>query len=269
MPPKKSNGTALTASNLTVYTYSHRLNLWNTNYRQTRDFENIFIPNKLNFIRDLNTFLNIDRENWYKEHNIPYRRGYFLYGPPGTGKTSIAYAVATYARRPIYLMPPDMNIDAVTQIAPNAVILLEDADKLIMSDDTKMRMTDPEPVSETTKFPNINPEEHHIWLKAIRMSEKFIADYNSNYKGVMANMDGEYSAIEAMSEGILNDMKEGYCKPKASIFSTHGGQGGAIIETTPAETDEEYKERCDHYKLITDTPSICPFHESHESHQCF
>lgn len=254
MPPKKSTNT--TSNLVNVYTYSHKTNKWNLNIRQPREFDNLFLHNKNKFMLDLLTFLDPAREAWYKYHNIPYRRGYFLYGPPGTGKTSVAMAIATLSKRPIYFMPSDMCIDAVTQIPLNSVVLLEDADKMIMADDAEMRMADPEPVSETTTYPNIDSSEFNIWLKAIRTNAKFVQDYNENYKGTIANMDCDFSAIEALSEGILSDMRDGYDKPKPAIFSRHGGgpcegsEGGAIIMTTPAETEEEYKERREQYKQI-------------------
>lgn len=42
-------------------------------------------------------------EDWYKDRNIPWKRGWLLYGPPGTGKTAIARAFAQDLDLPIYV----------------------------------------------------------------------------------------------------------------------------------------------------------------------
>ena len=44
-----------------------------------------------------------DSEAWYKEKQIPWRRGWMLYGPPGTGKTSLVRAVAQDMDLPIFM----------------------------------------------------------------------------------------------------------------------------------------------------------------------
>lgn len=40
-------------------------------------------------------------EKWYKEKNIPWKRGWLLHGPPGTGKTSMVRAIGEYLDIPV------------------------------------------------------------------------------------------------------------------------------------------------------------------------
>lgn len=82
---------------------------------------------------DLDFFL--DSKEWYKEKNIPYRRGYLFYGLPGTGKTSLIRYISTKYKLPIYIINRKTfeNNDMMTitsQIQAPAVITIEDVDTL-------------------------------------------------------------------------------------------------------------------------------------------
>ena len=78
----------------------------------TRKLDTIILKNSLkdDIKTDLQLFLN--SEEWYKERDIPYTRGYMFYGHPGTGKTSMIKGISLYAKRHIHsLVLSDVSSD--------------------------------------------------------------------------------------------------------------------------------------------------------------
>jgi len=78
------------------------------------------------------------REQWFRDKNLPFRRGYLLHGPPGNGKTSAIRAMMTSRSLNAYTLRffnPDVDdsdldrlFDRAHQDRP-AIILLEDIDR--------------------------------------------------------------------------------------------------------------------------------------------
>lgn len=88
---------------------------------------------KENVVADVHDFL--DRQQWYVDRGIPYRRGYLLYGPPGSGKSSFIQALAgdlDYAVAMVNLSEMGMTDDKLayllTKLPRRSILLLEDAD---------------------------------------------------------------------------------------------------------------------------------------------
>ncbi|PKS11797.1 hypothetical protein jhhlp_001090 [Lomentospora prolificans] len=88
---------------------------------------------KERIVGDVEDFLQ--RQQWYVDRGIPYRRGYLLYGPPGTGKSSFIQALAgelNYSVAMINLSEMGMTDDKLayllTKLPKRSILLLEDAD---------------------------------------------------------------------------------------------------------------------------------------------
>ena len=86
---------------------------------------------KETLVSDYTTFMG--RREWYQTHGIPWRRGYMLEGPPGTGKTSLIFALAGLARKPVYVINlATVGSDSALVLAMNEArdgfVVLEDVD---------------------------------------------------------------------------------------------------------------------------------------------
>jgi len=86
------------------------------------------------------------RERWFRDHGLPFRRGYLFYGPPGNGKTTVIKVMASHpAVTPLTLdfCHECLNNESLTgffemaaQNAPSLVIF-EDLDRAFIDDDQK------------------------------------------------------------------------------------------------------------------------------------
>jgi predicted AAA+ superfamily ATPase len=79
---------------------------------RTRDINTIILKDDTtNEIKeDVKSF--IDGEEWYRERDVPYTRGYMFFGLPGTGKSSMIKGISSMTKRHIhYLMLNNVKTD--------------------------------------------------------------------------------------------------------------------------------------------------------------
>jgi SpoVK/Ycf46/Vps4 family AAA+-type ATPase len=81
--------------------------------------------------------LFLEREEWYKRHRLPFRRGYLFYGSPGNGKSSAIRAMLSAPGVSGFMLNPFRTFDddilgamfkEASESTP-AIIVLEDLDR--------------------------------------------------------------------------------------------------------------------------------------------
>lgn len=86
---------------------------------------------------DFESFLK--REGWFKQHRLPFRRGYLFYGPPGNGKTSVLRVMASHpviSAHSLDFSNEELDNGALTTVFEEAgrcapsLVLFEDLDRL-------------------------------------------------------------------------------------------------------------------------------------------
>ena len=71
--------------------------------------------------RDFEIFF--EREEWFRQHNLPYRRGYLFYGNPGNGKTAVIRIMASHP----HIRPYTLDLSNMEEKSGDVVRLFERA----------------------------------------------------------------------------------------------------------------------------------------------
>ena len=96
--------------------------------------------------RDFELFF--EREEWFRRHNLPYRRGYLFYGSPGNGKTAVIRVMAAHPHvRPYALDLSDGDNQSSQLVAlfeqasrnTPALVILEDLDRAFPTEGKRTR----------------------------------------------------------------------------------------------------------------------------------
>lgn len=113
---------------------------WKPSQRvRKRSFKSVYLNQELKteLVGDLDQFMSVETQEWYKFHDIPSKRCYLFYGPPGTGKTSTIKAIASkyglgicILKLNIREMDDTVLINLIEQLPLKSVLVIEDVDSI-------------------------------------------------------------------------------------------------------------------------------------------
>lgn len=117
--------------------FNHKKGIWNESSvdRQGRTISSVILQNNIEreIFDELQYF--VEKEKWFNEKMIPYKKSYLFYGPPGTGKTSMIKAISSELKRHIYYLnlANIENDDELTKlmgkmIFTDVTLIIEDID---------------------------------------------------------------------------------------------------------------------------------------------
>jgi hypothetical protein len=128
---------------------SKKVNVWggdHLSFAPNYDWDSVVLdPCIVQLVRnDFELFFR--RERWFREHGLPFRRGYLFYGPPGNGKTSVIKVMASHPA----ITPQTFDFgsecmnneslsgffEAAARNAPS-LLIFEDLDRAFMNNDDR------------------------------------------------------------------------------------------------------------------------------------
>ena len=89
-----------------------------------------------------------EREDWFRQHNLPYRRGYLFWGPPGNGKTATLRVMAAHPHIKPYALDLSEEANKSSELVgmferasenTPALVILEDLDRAFPSEGKRTR----------------------------------------------------------------------------------------------------------------------------------
>lgn len=200
----------------------------------TRKLDTIILKKGLkeDIKNDLQLFLN--SEEWYKERDIPYTRGYLFYGYPGTGKTSMIKGVSLFCKRHIhYLMLSEVKSDSE----------LIELFKKINYKDTVLVIEDIDAMAEIVKSRELQNEERRKQNEVKELEEsketEELKKKRQEYLGANGSNNANHHTLTL--SGLLNAIDGVFtCHGRILIMTTNHPEvlDSALIR--PGRVDSKY-----------------------------
>jgi hypothetical protein len=237
----------LTSSTWTQQIYTNSGGEWKSSpSNNTRKLDTIILKDGLKdeIKSDLQLFLN--SEDWYKERDIPYSRGYLFYGYPGTGKTSMIKGMSMYCKRHIhFLMLSEVRsdgelIELLKKINyKETVLVIEDIDAMV--DIVKDRENDNNSISSSGSGSNSDVDDSSSDSSSFKKIGDNIIIMTGNQKQNSEQLQIQPQKSSLTLSGLLNAIDGVFtCHGRILIMTTNHPEvlDSALIR--PGRVDSKY-----------------------------
>lgn len=199
-----------------VYTFNCSKGSWGMHALSVqKTFRNVLLPPALqhDIEHDIDAFMQ--KELFYKEQGLAFKRGYLFHGPPGTGKTSCVYALAHKLDCSVYAL----SLKDVTNLKASlglikepCIILIEEIDLQIKTSALAAKLCSAKAIlSVGASGPNDNVKKRALKQTSMGINdEDLISDLMTVLDGYSCSLD---KCVIVMTTNHIDNIPKALIRP--------------------------------------------------------
>lgn len=191
---------------------------------KSQSFDNIFLENKNNIIRDI---VNMEDKEYYKKYGMKRKLGHLYVGPPGSGKTCFVTALAKFTGRSVVYIPIsritnnaelqsiiyDRKYNNVTYNMDEVIFIADELDSLNSSNLLKKKQTNDNDNDNNNN--NNNSQQYQQYQQPNLQSSTVVINNGDKNKETTFKFDQEFDKLNI---GMVLNILDGNNDQDGMIF---------------------------------------------------